>query len=485
MTHDSERPSLGRRQFVCGLAGAGATAAIGRAVARSSTSSTAGPPTRWHRTYDGGPRVAGVTLQAVEPTADGGYLLGGEGVPTATIETGPEQFLLVRTDADGRRQWVTLVDDGSEETADHSFGDVVQTTDGGSVVVGYARNPAPGADDRVGGKVARAFKLSAEGDRQWAVERNAFEDNEAEDVGDTGNSDDALFLSVAATADGGVLVGGTFEGRAWAVRIDASGSVRWSRVYDGFSVSAIWPDRRGGARLLVDRDSSFRVLAVDGSGAVQSRTSLAVDTSQTPYNQVFTPTTDGGYAYTGRDADRENMVLGRLSPAGERRWRTEFDGPSGGSDWARHLLQTDDGGFLLGGYMTSADGERYVSAVVRTDDQGREQWRRLFTEREASGVRAFAQAPDGRYACLLGTETLVELDAEPRRGVPGHTLDRDPLHEDVDGDGALGVSDLTSYFQRRNSPTVRDNPGAFDFDGDGDAGDIGDTVALFLKLLGR
>ena len=64
---------------------------------------------------------------------------------------------------------------------------------------------------------------------------------------------------------------------------------------------------------------------------------------------------------------------------------------------------------------------------------------------------------------------------------PG-TLDDDPLLEDVDGDGDGDLFDALHYYDNRNSAVVQNNPDLFDFDGDGDAGDLFDALELFEQV---
>jgi PKD repeat protein len=62
------------------------------------------------------------------------------------------------------------------------------------------------------------------------------------------------------------------------------------------------------------------------------------------------------------------------------------------------------------------------------------------------------------------------------------SLDDDPTLEDVDGDGTGDVTDVMAYYQQRRSDVVRDNPGRFDFDGDGVSGTVFDAVKLYREL---
>ncbi|MBV0925470.1 hypothetical protein KTS45_14780 [Halomicroarcula limicola] len=408
MSQDSPPARIGRRTFVTGLAAAGAALVGGTAASATATrtESGSGPAVAWERNYSD--EAYDVHLTAATQTADGGYALAGTGAPAGSDGA---QYGIVKAAADGSTEWVAFVDDGDPETNDVSLCDIVQTADGGVVVVGYATNPTNGGDDLVGGKVAEAAKVTASGDVAWVVQHDAFEDDESADL-DAGNSDDSLFLTATATDDGGFLAGGTFEGSAWLAKLDGSGSIAWEQNYDGFSVEWVRP-RDGGYHAAVDADDTCAGLVLDSAGEVQRRVTLGIDYGATPYNHEFALTSDGGYAYTGRDEGREDMVLGKLDGSGARTWRAEFDGPAGDTDFGKHVLETEDGGYAVAGYMSVDTAAEYAPTVVRTDGDGTEQWRYLFTESEADGVADVLQTEDGGYAVLLasGTNTLVKLTA--------------------------------------------------------------------------
>lgn len=524
MSHDVDERSIGRRRFLAGLGTVGGVSAIGGASAfggtsdggavLGSTKTSDAPEVEWRRDYEGPDASYEIGLHTLRQTDDGGFVLGGSGTPITKTGGGAKQFTLVRADSDGSMQWIAFADDGSEETEDVSCSDLVQTDGGAYVLVGHATNPAESATDRVGGEVAQATKLTADGDVAWVHSWDAFEADESSDTSDAGFSDNALFFTALAREDGGVLVGGTFEGDAWLVEIDASGETVWRRTYDGFGVQRLWTDPDGRIHAVVDGDDVFRAHVLNDDGTVAETTTLAVDYEQTPHNLRFVGTADGGYAYTGRDAGQENVVLGKLAADGTRAWREEYDGPYEGSDWARHVLQTDDGGYALAGYMQAATSGAITPAVLRTDGDGTERWRWLFTESSASDVAALVETDDGGYACLLGSmsNALVKLggdaesggDSGPTNGnddgtetdtSPANGSDNgseadtgptnasgDTLLEDVNGDGEASLSDVLTYVQNQETDSIRNDPEHFDFDSDGEAGDTGDALALLDRV---
>lgn len=445
MSHDSDTTTVGRRTFVAGLATAAGTGVFGGlAVGDAGGAAADRPAVEWRQRHRRDESVR--QFQSVIQTSDGGYALAGTGTPPSDGETATEQFALLNAAADGTQQWAAYATDDTDTTDEISFSDLVETAAGDYVLVGYATNP-PG-DDGAGGKVAEAAKFTAGGEVDWVVRRDAFERDEDSDGSDAGFSDNALFLTALATTDGRVLAGGTFEGTAWLVSLETDGTVAWERQYEGFSVTELRA-RADGFDAVVDGDETAAGLRLDETGGVRERVALNLDYRATPHNQQFVCTSDGAYAYTGRDRDRENMVLGTLDSGGDPRWRAEYDGPSKATDLATELIETGDGGYALAGYMRVASDSAFAPAVVRTDASGTEQWRRLFTESDADTVADIVATADGGYACLFGsgTNTLVKLapagaqGSPPPSETPPATARDQPPQANASGKRPFGIED--------------------------------------------
>lgn len=464
MDEGSESVRVGRRTVLAGLAGVGGTAAFASTSFGADREASTAPGVAWRRDFGGGDREYEVGLTRVVRTADGGYALGGSGAPITETGAATEQFALVKAAADGTREWVAFANDDATSTEELSFFDLAQTAEGGFVLVGCATDPAEGANDRVGGKVAEAAKVTADGTVSWVRRFDAFDEDEDSDF-DQGHADDALLLTVTPTAEGGVLAGGTFEGRPWLLALDAAGERLWERHYDvGFRVETVAVAGEGSRAIVGGRETNVAI-DLDANGRVRDRTPLdgdgGIDYAQTPYNHRFAFTADGGFAYTGRDRDRENMVLGRLDGGGVRQWREEYDGPYEDTDFARGVVATGDGGFVLYGYMRAAYDGDHTPALVRTDGEGAERWRVLFGEADASDAADLVETPDGGYACLLGSRsnTLVKLDPDPELGkstpdapTPDAPSTDDPTPESGSGTTETPAGDETTDDDRGECP---------------------------------
>ena len=101
------------------------------------------------------------------------------------------------------------------------------------------------------------------------------------------------------------------------------------------------------------------------------------------------------------------------------------------------------------------------------------------TDDDGSQYDATAQA----FTFQVGSDA-APVEALPGAAGPPRNVDEDPQLEDVNGDGTLDLFDALDYYNNRKSATIEDNVAAFDFDGDGDAGDLFDALALWNEISG-
>jgi uncharacterized delta-60 repeat protein len=165
-------------------------------------------------------------FKAATLTTDGGFALAGSTSSShngdvAGINNGYYDWFVVKLKSNGDTLWTRLVG-GSD--ADFAYG-IASTADGGIVVVGQIRTPTFDAN-------ARVVKFNSNGDIVWQ-----------KDFGGTG-IDNAS--SVAITPDGSILVAGTSPGNnggdlgtshggtdMWVLKLTSNGDKLWSKLYGG------------------------------------------------------------------------------------------------------------------------------------------------------------------------------------------------------------------------------------------------------------
>lgn len=383
-----------RRRFLGGLS-AGIAAGMSLPFLTESASAQSGPPpVLWTKQYEG--PDGSIHAMQVAVASTGGLVLGGH-VLRPTEED--RKMRVARTDSEGGEQWATTVDDGLEFTRQETRA-VVDTADGGSVVVGYG---AYGEldDHRAHAAVAVAAKVGTTGTVAWVRTFDAFEPEDEGQPPDELPSDSAMFLDAVPTDDGGVVTAGYRDGIPWVVRFGADGAVRWERTYEQRQLfTQVFRGAGDGfVALAGPRESDpFHAVHVGAGGDIQQTISLDVDYDAVPFGHRFTPTQDGGYAYTGMSF--EGMLLARLDASGQERWVEHYKGPGEGIARGSDLVQTADGGFVVAGYMATNPADPRP-ALVKAGTDGAKQWHTMVTEPpEVVGDTGFAQieqTPDGGF----------------------------------------------------------------------------------------
>jgi len=286
------------------------------------------------------------SARSVLQTADGGYLVAGwtpglsAGSPTAsTAQPGAgSEIFVIKTDQQGRKIWSRLLPGNGFSTG---YG-VIQTSDGGAVVVGDTKSKT-GTDHDV-----FVAKLDARGNEAW--EKN---------YGGLGCDYGAAVLQ---TWDGGYLVAGGTESfgaglyDVYLVRLDGQGREIWQHTYGG----------KGS-------DCGYALL-------------------QSP---------DGGYVITGSSdstpSGQTNVYLIKVDDSGRLLWERDYGGDRDSYGWS--LLQTGDDGYLIAGEteVVGAGGGGFKSYLIKMDAQGSEIWERIYGGDDYGTTYAVWPAGDGGY----------------------------------------------------------------------------------------
>ncbi len=278
---------------------------------------------------------------AVEPHPDGGYLFAGNEVQDSGLSG---TMLLVRTGEDGNVLWARTY----PEDAPGSLTAMVATGEDGFISVGLAW-------DRDFGSQLFTLKTNSAGDKEWSTLR------------DTGVS----CTSARPTPDGGVILAGTARGSLMGlVKLDATGTMEWTRAYGAISTG-------GGGQLSVE------VAA------------------------------DGGFLVLGTQFDivengsiNQHMYLVKTDSNGHEEWaKTYRDFANTGST---AICVTLDGGYILGGWtfadlLFGIDADAYV---VKISESGSVEWEaRVGLPGADEHVRAIDVLPGGGYI-VAGTTRL-------------------------------------------------------------------------------
>jgi hypothetical protein len=269
---------------------------------------------------------------AIAATSDGGSVAAG------TVGSSPEtyQIFIIRTDASGNEVWNKTLKKSTYEAPS-----VVETNDNGYVIMAGSADPVTGG--------ILLVKLDQSGNEVW---ERVFKNGEV----CTGNS-------VGTTNDGGYIVGGSvyrnnspapFLWNGFILKTNADGVEQWTRAFKG---------------------------------------------DKNDYTAFVQQTTDDGYIVAGTTGsygmNGVSIYLLKLDEFGNETWFSAYD--IGPENSGTSVIQTLDGGYILRG--TTRHGNATLPDedlfLVRTDNHGTEQWRKIVPGWGRNSSTPLIQAPDG------------------------------------------------------------------------------------------
>ncbi|WP_170114024.1 T9SS type A sorting domain-containing protein [Pontibacter mucosus] len=346
----------------------------------------------WDKTYGG---EGWDLLRHAEQTTDGGYILGGisssgEGGEKSDASKGEEDYWIVKIDSLGNKEWDRILGGSGRD----ELQDIKQTRDGGYILGGYSLSDASGdkSEDSRGGFDYWVVKLDASGNKQW--DRTFGGDNTDQ------------FTSLQQTGDGGYILGGSSESNMsgeksegtrgrydyWVIRIDSVGNKLWDKTYGG-------------------NESDFlNGLQHTNEGGYILGGSSESDVSGEKSDPRRGNNTDFALGY--------DFWIVKIDSLGNKEWDKTLGGLLG--DYLSALIQTQDGGFMLGGTSGSGIGgdksEEHRGGefgdywVVKTDSLGNKEWDRTYGGNDSDELSDIIQTNDGGY--LLGGESESDASGE-------------------------------------------------------------------------
>ena len=122
-------------------------------------------------------------------------------------------------------------------------------------------------------------------------------------------------------------------------------------------------------------------------------------------------TTDGGYIITGETYSYGNgngysdVYLMKIDGNGVEQWSQTFGGII--DDWGMSIQQTTDGGYIITGYTRSFGNGGDDVYLIKTDDNGVEQWSQTFGGTDYDWGNSIQQTTDGGYIITGGTTNSI------------------------------------------------------------------------------
>lgn len=261
---------------------------------------------------------------------------------------------------------------------------VKQTTDGGYIICGSSYSFGAGNYD------VYVIKTNASGTRLWA---KTF-----------GGSGADYANAIQQTSDGGYIIIGSSTSFNWGdrniylIKINSNGALMWSETIGGdgeddgkYVIQTI----DGGYALtgfvsyLGNKTMYFAKLAPDGTGIFEVH--LANDSEgnslmQTANGFVIHGTMDSPMHASDLD------VLIKTDNTGNKIWTKVYTGNY--SYKAGHFVQTDDGGYMLGGNAKNTSTLVSSAYILKTDSLGNIEWSKVYN---AGGGSSFQKTVDNGF----------------------------------------------------------------------------------------
>lgn len=330
-------------------------------------------------------------------TPDNGFILVGVSASNndgnkSQVGQGYYDFWIIRTDAYGNKMWDRRFG-GSDDDGAY---DIQQTADGNYLVSGYSSSAAneDKSESGNGNKDFWVMKISPLGNKIWD---HCY-----------GGSKGEVLRGALTTSDGGFLLAGySFSGISgnktqankgpdgtsdyWIIKIDANGVKQWDHSFGGNGedeLTALVPASNGGFML------------AGSSNSTQS----------------------GDHSQSSQGLN--DFWIVRTDSLGNKLWDQRYGGTD--DDFLIELTNSNDGGFLLGGYSFSGIGGDKTQDcwgqsdvwMVKIDANGAKQWDVRFGATKMDRSRSVIQTLDGGYFIGAYTNSLQEGDiTDPSRGV--------------------------------------------------------------------
>ncbi len=281
----------------------------------------------------------------VRQTGDGGYVIVGY---TSSFGTGGKDVYLLKINSSGIQEWQATYGTAVEEIGQ----DVIQTSDGGYIISGWAES------DELGEHDTYIIKVDSNGNEEWS--------DIYDGLGST--SGDAIFQLGGNYVFGGTKTspGGTDNRDSYLTWIDSDGDIYDMGTYGSdlnlnhdWCHSIIRTD--DGGYLLVGHASrhnreiyDFNAIKVESDGSFRWQQLLGVSTFY-DFGRDAVQTSDGGYILCGvtkSTINGNNVHLIKIDSTGNELWSTTIDTP--GSSWADDICEISNG-YLVAG-QTNARG---------------------------------------------------------------------------------------------------------------------------------
>lgn len=341
--------------------------------------SVAQPTINWEKSFGGTQDELGYSIIQ---TNDGGYIVAGSTTSNDNDVSGNHgiysDFWVIKMNNIGTIQWQKCYGGTNNEGATS----IIQTTDGGYAIAGYATSTDGDVTGNHGGQDYWVVKINSGGTIQWEKSYGGSGEDYASKIIQTY---DGGYTIIGYTYSGdGDVTGYHGSGDCWLVKTDNAGTIQWQKCY-------------GGSRL--DQANSF-VQTADSGFAIAGLTNSS-DGDVTGWHNGY----DTNVSYYTYD-----YWIVKTNAIGNIQWEKSY----GGSwyDEANSILQTNDRGYIVAGESGSIDGDvtgdhSYSNDawVIKLDSSGTLKWEKCYGGSNEDWANSIFQDNDGGYVFAGATNS--------------------------------------------------------------------------------
>lgn len=311
------------------------------------------------------------TPRSVIETTDGGFAIFGFSNSTdgdlLPKTTNVNDYWLIKTDADGVLLWSKTYG-GSKDDRGQA---VIQTSDGGFAITGYAMSDDGDGSNNEGFHDNWVLKLDGQGTIEWEQSFGFSGHDHSYDIVET--KDGGLFFTgfldiTSAKADGYTDKAYSLTrhgvGEFWGTKLNAQGVLEWRKYFGG-----------------TNNDRAHAVVTAHDQGFVMAGFSESDDFD------ISNPR--GSY----------DFWVVKIGEEGDLEWEHSYGGS--GIDIAQDIAKTEDGGYIITGSTISSDGDISESNgesdvwVIKIDAQGTLLWEQTYGGAGFDAAESIRPTQDG------------------------------------------------------------------------------------------
>jgi hypothetical protein len=251
-----------------------------------------------------------------------------------------------------------------------------------------------------------------------------------------GGTNDDIATSVKQTLDGGYIISGyTLSNNGdvtnnhgsrdgWILKLSYNGSLEWQKTFGGTGIDSVkeilqntdstyiicgWTDSNNGDVTTNQGLSDLWIMKLSNTGNIIWQKTLGGNGSD--YARSIQKTIDGGYIIAGASNSTNGNVTGnhgdadfwvvKLSSIGNIEWQKSYGGTNG--DRANSIKQTSEGGYIVVGQTSSSNGDvtsfqGLVDAwVLKISNLGTIEWQKTIGTSAIEYAQDVQLTNDGKY----------------------------------------------------------------------------------------